>query len=95
MPLLKSSIFNIIMTYNLLTDIDWCEQDSYQSLLVNLHNFISQKEKCSDFDNALKDKIFETYKILFENDESEKKFKEDFHKGNLFQSDIIESKTVQ
>ena len=40
LPLLSSSIFNIVMTYNLLNDADQSQEDSYQSLLVNTYNHL-------------------------------------------------------
>lgn len=82
------------MTYNLLNDADQCQSESYESLLVNLYNFLSQKQDCSDFDKKLKEKIIETYKILKSDSDQEKKFAEDFANKSLFKDGNTSTRTL-
>lgn len=93
-PLIKSSLFQILMTYNLLNDADRIEQDSYQALLLAVYNFLSQKDDSSEWATKLKESIAETHRILFEDDLSEKKFCEDFTKKELLKSEKMDSKTT-
>lgn len=54
-PLLKSSIFNIIMTYNLINDADQNNALSLEALLITSFNFLDKNQ--DEFSKGLKEKI--------------------------------------